>query len=78
MGASIEKPLLKNYTAIIEFEVVIPDEFEKQGEILTLSTHGEYCPWGSLRGYSLEELLMNHTRYKPRRIIQNEQYITFT
>ena len=60
-----------NYTAITEFVVLKPkDELETVGEKLRLSNFGEYCPDNSLRGYTLQELLINSENYKPSVIIE--------
>lgn len=66
----------ENYSVILEFEVINPQtEFEYKSEILKLSMFGEYCPDKSLRGYSLEELLLKPIYYRPRLIAQRGKII---
>lgn len=61
----------KYYTAILEFEVINPtNDLETVGEILSLSSFGEYCPENSLRGYSLLFLLDHPKYYRVSKIIQ--------
>jgi hypothetical protein len=60
----------QNYTAIVEFEVLIPtDELETVGEKLKLSPFGEFCPDNSLRGYSLAYLIINPRYYKVTKVV---------
>lgn len=62
---------IDKYTAVLEFEVISPQhELEKIGERLKLSLFGEYCPDNSLRGYSLEELLIKPQHYRAKVIVQ--------
>ena len=62
-------------TNILSFEVVNPsNEFEKNGELLHLSIHGEYCPDASLRGYQLIDLIQS-PNYKVKRIVQRGEII---
>lgn len=65
-----------NYTTIKCFEIVKPKHNnEHKGEILTLSFFGEYCPENSLRGYSLNFLLLNNKNYKPiKTIVKGIEY----
>lgn len=66
------------YTAIIEFEVISPQhDLETVGERLKLSLHGEYCPDNSMRGYSLEELLMKPQHYRVKTIVQMGKVIEY-
>lgn len=65
------KPRKEQYSTISAFEVIIPtNELETVGERLELSMFGEYCPKESLRGYSLEELILKPHNYRPKEIIQ--------
>jgi hypothetical protein len=67
----------KHYTAILEFEVINPtNDMESVGEILSLSSFGEYCPENSLRGYSLLFLLDHPKYYRVSKIAQ--QGISYT
>jgi hypothetical protein len=60
----------KNWTTIIEFEVVKPiNDIETKGEKIKLSPFGEYCPDNSLRGYQLGYLLLNPKNYRPTKIV---------
>jgi hypothetical protein len=61
----------ERYTAILEFEVIKPtNDMEQVGEILSLSSFGEYCPENSLRGYSLLFLLDQPKYYRVCKIVQ--------
>lgn len=61
----------KNYTAILEFEIIKPNNFqEKLGERLVLSNFGEYTKKESLMGYSLDELVLHPERFRPKVICQ--------
>lgn len=76
IGKNESSYLVKDLTAIFEFEVINPkDELEQKGEILTLSMFGEYCPPQSLRGYQLEELLSYPSNYRVKTIIDKGQPI---
>ncbi len=75
--SSFHKPRKEQYTTITEFEVIKPqNEYETVGERLELSDFGEYCPKQSMRGYSLEELLIKPENYKPKVIIQMGETIS--
>jgi hypothetical protein len=77
MRSSFHKPRKEQYTTIIEFEVVKPQhDLETVGERLKLSMFGEYCPDASLRGYSLEELLIKPKHYRVKVIIQMGETIS--
>lgn len=70
------RELINRYTCILEFEVVKPlDELESPGEKLKLSMFGEYCPDNSLRGYSLQHLIVNRGNYRVAKIIQKGEVI---
>lgn len=69
--AIVYKPKKKQYTSILSFEVIKPQhDIETVGEVLELSSFGEYCPEASMRGYSLEELLIKTDHYRPKVIVQ--------
>lgn len=69
--ARFHKPKKHQYTTILEFEVIkAQHDMETVGERLKLSMFGEYCPEASLRGYSLEELLLKPEYYRPKVIVQ--------
>lgn len=67
----------KNYTAITEFEVIAPtNDLETVGEILKLSSFGEYCPDNSMRGYQLLHLLDHPLHYRVSKItMKGKSYI---
>ena len=66
----------ERYTTITEFEVIEPtNDIETIGEKIKLSAFGEYCPDGSLRGYSLLHLLDHQLHYRVSKIImQGNEY----
>jgi len=66
----------KYETNISQFMVHTPsNEMEEQGEILYLSRFGEYCPFNSMRGYSLFHLITHPENYSIKTIIDQGKKI---